>query len=185
MRVISGSARGVRLKVPAKETRPSTDRLREALFCMLQERLEGARVLDLFAGSGALGIEALSRGARQAVFIEVRHAAVEVVEKNIERARMEGKGIVLQCDVFAYLSGSGEEFDLIFADPPYAVNSGSDPAGTLLSDSKLAARLSPAGLLVLEVESERDAPDAPGWRLLERRKYGGSAILFYAHGDAR
>ncbi len=185
MRVIAGSARGVRLKVPERATRPSTDRLREALFSMLQGRLEGARVLDLFSGSGALGIEALSRGAQQAVFVEVRRAAVAVVEENLEKVNMAEQGVVLQRDVSAFLSGSGEEFDLIFADPPYASNAGHDMAGALLDEAALGPRLAQGGLLVLEVEAERDVPEAPRWRLLERRKYGGSAILFYAHGDSR
>ncbi len=185
MRVISGRARGVRLKVPERETRPSTDRLREALFSMLQGRLEEARVLDLFAGSGALGIEALSRGAQKALFVESRRAAAAVVQENLEKTRMGEKGVVLQRDVFAFLSASRAEFDLIFADPPYASSSGADLAEALLVDCALPARLARDGLLVLEVEAARDCPEAPGWRLVERRKHGGSAILFYAHQDSR
>ncbi|MDP7657327.1 MAG: 16S rRNA (guanine(966)-N(2))-methyltransferase RsmD [Roseibacillus sp.] len=185
MRVIAGRARGMRLKVPPRATRPSTDRLREALFSILQVRLEGARVLDLFAGSGALGIEALSRGAQEAVFVEASGAAGRILRENLEKARFAGQGTVHQRDVFAYLGSCSAVFDLILADPPYLSNADHDLAGALMEDASLPSRLSDGGLVVLEVEAEREEPAAPGWKMIDRRKYGSSAILFYAREESR
>lgn len=178
MRVIAGTARGARLKVPTRVTRPSTDRLREALFSMLAGRLEEARVLDLFAGSGALGIEALSRGAARVEFIEEQAAAARVIEANLAVARLD-RGLVHAGDVFRMLRRLRGPFDLVFADPPYARGGRADLAAELLCDPDLPSRLAADGLLVLEVEEERDVPEGRGWTLLRRRVYGRSAILFY------
>jgi len=175
----------MRLKVPPRATRPSTDRLREALFSILQVRLEGARVLDLFAGSGALGIEALSRGAQEAVFVEASGAAGRILRENLEKARFAGQGTVHQRDVFAYLGSCSAVFDLILADPPYLSNADHDLAGALMEDASLPSRLSDGGLVVLEVEAEREEPAAPGWTVIDRRQYGSSAILFYAREESR
>ncbi len=185
MRVIAGRARGLRLKVPPRFTRPSTDRLREALFSILQGRLEGARVLDLFAGSGALGIEALSRGAREAVFVEQNRTAGKVLRENLEKARFPDQTTVCERDVFSYLGDDASVFDLILADPPYASNSERDLAAALMKDASLPRRLSDEGLVVLEVEAEREEPVAPGWKVIDRRNYGSSAILFYAQEESR
>ena len=185
MRVIAGSARGIRLKAPPTGTRPTTDRLREALFSILQARLDGSRVLDLFAGSGALGIEALSRGAEEAVFVEEHRMAGKILRKNLDTVRLAERAAVFERDVFAYLRSSRSVFDLILADPPYASNTDCDLAGALLADPCLPARLSGGGLVVLEVEAEREDPAAPGWEMIDRRVYGSSAILFYARQESR
>ncbi|MCH2063112.1 MAG: 16S rRNA (guanine(966)-N(2))-methyltransferase RsmD [Roseibacillus sp.] len=185
MRVIAGRAGGMRLRVPPRATRPSTDRLREALFSILQGRLEGARVLDLFAGSGALGIEALSRGAQEAVFVEQSRVAGKVLKENLEKTQLSGQATVLERDVFAYLADSSSAFDLVLADPPYASKSERDLAGALMTDASLPPRLSDGGLVVLEVEAEREEPAASGWKVVDRRKYGSSAILFYAQEESR
>lgn len=177
MRVVSGSAGGLRLKAPPSETRPSTDRLREALFSILLHRLEGARVLDLFAGSGALGIEALSRGAASAVFVEQSRQACRVIEENLKSTRLSGD--VISREVDRYLKGSRASFDLIFADPPYAKWGRTDLAGELLNTVELPECLVEGGLLVVEVEKERDAPETALWSLVDRRVYGSSAVLFY------
>ena len=185
MRVIAGCARGMRLQAPPTHTRPSTDRLREALFSILQARLEGAHILDLFAGSGALGIEALSRGAEKAVFVEEDRIAGKTLKKNLEQVRLAGRATVLECDVFAYLKSSRMVFDIVLADPPYASNADCDLAGNLLSDSRLSELLSDDGLVVIEVEAERENPVAPGWEVIDRRVYGSSAILFYGWQESR
>ena len=185
MRVIAGRARGIRLKVPPRVTRPSTDRLREALFSILQGRLEGARVLDLFAGSGALGIEALSRGAQGAVFVEQSGIGGKVLKENLQKARLSDQATVLECDVFAYLGNTSAVFDLVLADPPYASKAERDLAGALMTDAALPPRLSDGGMVVLEVEAEREEPAASGWKVIDRRKYGSSAILFYAQEESR
>ncbi len=180
MRVIAGRAKGTRLKVPPRLTRPSTDRLREALFSILGSRVDGAEVLDLFAGSGALGLEALSRGAARATFVESNWNAGKVIGENLAKAGFERAGSVVERDVFDVLATSSQVFDLIFADPPYASNAPEDLAGKLMANEQLPERLGPEGLVVLEVETEREAPAAPSWELLDRRNYGSSAILFYA-----
>ena len=185
MRVIAGCARGMRLQAPPTHTRPSTDRLREALFSILQARLEGAHILDLFAGSGALGIEALSRGAEKAVFVEEDRIAVKTLKKNLEQVRLAGRAAVLECDVFAYLKSPRMVFDIVLADPPYASNADCDLAANLLSDSRLSELLSDDGLVVIEVEAERENPVAPGWEVIDRRVYGSSAILFYGWQESR
>jgi 16S rRNA (guanine(966)-N(2))-methyltransferase RsmD len=179
MRIIAGSARGIPLKVPARLTRPSTDRLREALFSILANRVPGASVLDLFAGSGALGLEALSRGAESAVMVDASRGATEVIADNLEKARLGGRGTGVKRDVFDFLRDSQRSFDLIFADPPYASKARDDLARRLVEDENLPRRLAAGGLFILEVEAERDAPLAPEWELMDERKYGSSAILFY------
>ena len=120
MRVITGSARGRRLKeLEGLETRPTTGKVKEALFSVIQFDIEGRRVLDLFAGTGQLGIEALSRGAECAVFVERRRDALQVIRENLEACGMTDKARVVNGDAMSYLK-SGEKFDLIFLDPPYA-----------------------------------------------------------------
>lgn len=120
MRVITGSARGRRLKeIEGLETRPTTDRVKEALFSVIQFDIEGRRVLDLFAGTGQLGIEALSRGAESAVFVEQRKDAVQAVRENLVVCGLSDRARVVSGDAMSYLK-SGEKFDLIFLDPPYA-----------------------------------------------------------------
>ena len=118
MRVITGSARGRRLKeLEGLETRPTTGKVKEALFSVIQFDIEGRRVLDLFAGTGQLGIEALSRGAECAVFVERRRDALQVIRENLEACGMTDKARVVNGDAMSYLK-SGEKFDLIFLDPP-------------------------------------------------------------------
>lgn len=119
MRVIAGKSKGIQLKTPEGVlTRPTTDRVKEALFSILQFELPGAKVLDLFAGTGQLGIEALSRGAKEAVFVDAREDACRLVRENLRRTGLYGK--VLRNDYQSFLSGCREAFDIIFLDPPYA-----------------------------------------------------------------
>ena len=121
MRVITGKARGVTLKTPeGLQTRPTTDRVKEALFSIIQFDIPAASVLDLFGGTGQLGIEALSRGAKRAVFVDESDKACRLIQENLRRTRMEGEGTVVRGDYLAYLSRCREKFDIIFLDPPYA-----------------------------------------------------------------
>lgn len=121
MRVISGIAKGTRLKTPdGAHTRPTADRVKEAVFSILQFELEGARVLDLFAGTGQMGIEALSRGAAAAVFVDERKDACKLVEENLRFAKFSDRGKVIQSDYMSYLNRRDGKFDLIILDPPYA-----------------------------------------------------------------
>ena len=123
MRVIAGKARRLNLKtIPGNETRPTTDRIKETLFNILQPEIPGCRFLDLFSGSGAIGIEALSRGAKQAFFVESNPEAVSCIRENLSRTHLEEGALVLNCDVIAglkKLEGRNPRFDIIFMDPPY------------------------------------------------------------------
>ena len=121
MRVISGKARGVALKTPkGVQTRPTADRVKEAMFSIIQFDIPCAKVLDLFGGTGQLGIEALSRGADSSVFIDEREDACSLIRENLRKTRMEQQGRVYRCDYKSYLKKCSEKFDIIFLDPPYA-----------------------------------------------------------------
>ena len=119
MRVITGKARGVQLKTPdGMLTRPTADRVKEAMFSIIQFDVPGAKVLDLFGGTGQLGIEALSRGAGKAVFVDQREDSCRLIRENLRRTKLEGE--VVRSDYLAYLNRCQEQFDIIFLDPPYA-----------------------------------------------------------------
>ena len=121
MRVITGTARGVQLKTPeGMQTRPTSDRVKEALFSIIHFDIPGAKVLDLFGGTGQLGIEALSRGAKSAVFVDAREDACKIIRENLKRTRLEGQGKVIRGDYLEYLRRCREKFDIILLDPPYA-----------------------------------------------------------------
>ena len=121
MRVITGTARGVQLKTPdGMDTRPTADRVKEAMFSSIQFDIPGAKVLDLFGGTGQLGIEALSRGASCALFVDAGEAACRLIRENLKRARLEPQGRVVRSDYMKYLEGCREKYDIIFLDPPYA-----------------------------------------------------------------
>ena len=121
MRVITGKARGIALKTPdGMATRPTTDRVKEAMFSIIQFDIPGARVLDLFGGTGQLGIEALSRDAKSAVFIDEREDACKLIRENLRRTKLENAARVLRSDYASFLKNCKEQFDIIFLDPPYA-----------------------------------------------------------------
>ena len=182
MRVIAGSAGGLHLQTPGKGTRPTMDRVRGAIFSSLGERVPGARVLDLFAGSGALGIEALSRGAASATFVGDHGPAAELIRRNLKTTHLVG--IVQQIDAFRYLDlyAPPESLDLVLADPPYVKSRRGEaipdnPAETLLAHSGLYAALGLEGLLVLECERRQPLPSLAIWEILSDRLYGESRIL--------
>ena len=121
MRVITGKARGVQLKTPdGMATRPTTDRVKEALFSIIQFDVPTAKVLDLFGGTGQLGIEALSRGAKHAVFVDAGEPACRLIRENLRRTKLESDAMVIRSDYLTYLKRCREKFDIIFLDPPYA-----------------------------------------------------------------
>jgi 16S rRNA (guanine(966)-N(2))-methyltransferase RsmD len=121
MRVITGKARGVQLKTPeGMDTRPTTDRVKEALFSIIHFDIPGAGVLDLFAGTGQLGIEALSRGASDAVFVDVREDACRLVKENLKRTKLQGSAQVVKAEYTQYLRNCSRKFGIIFLDPPYS-----------------------------------------------------------------
>ena len=121
MRVITGKARGVQLKTPeGMLTRPTTDRVKEALFSIIHFEIPGAKVLDLFGGTGQLGIEALSRGAKSAVFVDMQENACRLIKENLKRAKMDQDGRVVRSDYLQYLDRCRDKFDIVLLDPPYA-----------------------------------------------------------------
>ena len=153
MRVITGSARGRTLLTLAGDdiVRPTTDRVKEAMFSILQFELEGRRVLDLFGGCGQLGIEALSRGAAACTFVDKDKQAVAVIQKNLEHTGLAGSAKVLHTDSFAFLSMTPEVFDIVLLDPPYA-------SGQLQEAlSLLNGRVAPGGVIMCELPFRRSA----------------------------
>lgn len=191
MRIITGSAGGIPLAVPKSVTRPTQDRVREAVFSILADRVPDAVVADLFAGTGSYGLECLSRGAKSCLFVEADRAASEVTGRNLEKTRLKG-GKVLNSSVDAWLKGRGrstaERMDLIFADPPWVKQRGDrDYAAELLKSELLPDILAPDGLLILESRAGENliaaAPPAP-WRMLDERRYGDSAIHFLTTAPA-
>lgn len=184
MRVIAGSAGGIPLSVPDRVARPTMDKVRGAVFSSLGEAVPGARVLDLFAGSGSLAIEALSRGAASAVLVDADRLAVECVRRNLKKCRLDAS--VQTMDVFRFLKSYAipEAFDLVFADPPYRKTAAdSDFVAPLLASAELATALAPGGTFVLETLSTDPLPPLEGspWRLLRTRTYGEAGIHFLAH----
>ena len=179
MRVIAGAAGSIRLEVPRTEVRPTMDRVKAAIFSSLGEIVIGARVLDLFAGTGGLGIEALSRGAASALFVEKYSAALTAIERNLARTKL--KGSVRKQDVFAFLLSSQprEQFRIIFADPPYEkTKSGEEFTRLLLDDTRLPGMLEPSGIFVLEKRPSEKMPPMPLWNVTRARAYGATEVLF-------
>ena len=180
MRVVAGSAGGVLLEVPPGDAvRPTMDRVKAAIFSSLGERVPGARVLDLFAGSGALGIEALSRDSAAATFVESDRIAIESIRRNLAKTRLEGA--VRRGDVFDFLERTAApgSFDLIFADPPYAKTPGARDFGAdLLRAPALVRALAPGGIFVLEKLPRVPLPDVAGWESVRLKKYGSTEVAF-------
>ena len=186
MRVIAGSAGGLTLQPPGKGTRPTMDRVRAAIFSSLGERVPEARVLDLYAGSGALGIEALSRGAASATFVEHHGPTAGLIRKNLQSTHLDRiGGGVQQMDAMRFLDlyAGSESFDLIFADPPYLKDcrpsSGEiiNNADKVLAHPNLPTALGEEGLLILECERRQPLPSLTPWEVLSDRSYGESRIL--------
>lgn len=178
MRIIAGSARGIPLQAPPSVTRPTMDRVRAAIFSMLGETVPNATILDLFAGTGAMGIEALSRGATEAIFIDNNRKAVELIHKNLTATRC--KGLVYQSDACRYLNRLAEQhssFDLIFADPPYAKKGEKNLASELLDSPHLLTVMKKDGLLILECEKKQLLPDHPLLETLIDRTYGITRVV--------
>ena len=153
MRVITGTARGRKLKEPAGfDIRPTTDQVKEAMFNIVQFDVEGRRVLDLFGGTGQLGLEAASRGAGETVIVDHDRAAVKLIRENAEHCRLDVR--VVQCDALSYLE-RGERFDLILLDPPYD----SGLAGKTLETIKKIDNLSEGGIIICETRRETLLPE--------------------------
>ena len=181
MRIISGTAGGIPIQVPKTLLRPTADRVREAVFSMLGDRTEGARVLDLFSGSGSYGLECLSRGATECIFVESDRAAGPVIAANLKKAGLTG-GTVATAPVESWLRAKSGVFDLIFADPPFLKQKGDRNWDALLLESEdLRGLLAPNGLFVLESFAKSAHPPPPGvpWSCAVERRYGDIVVRFF------
>lgn len=177
MRIIAGKSGSIPLQVPKSLTRPTTDRVRESIFSSLGDRVIDAVVLDLFAGSGSLGIEALSRGAKSALFVDSSREATEIIEQNLTKAKLTG-GTTRSNDVRSFLSGRGNgEFDLIFADPPYARDEISTSlVEAVVTSESLRDSLSDSGILILETLARAPALDLSLWEVIREKRYGKTSV---------
>ena len=177
MRVITGKARGVTLKTPeGMQTRPTADRVKEALFSAIQFDIPAAAVLDLFGGTGQLGIEALSRGAKRAVFVDHSEQACRLIRENLRRTKMEQESKVVRGDYMAYLRQCKEKFNIIFLDPPYAEE-------FLENSLKMITEidiLQSGGIIVTERPLGKELPyEFQGYSRSKDYKYGKTLVTIY------
>ena len=185
IRITGGLWRGRLLEVPAKSMRPTQDRVRAAVFSSLQALVPGARVMDLFAGTGAFGLEALSRGAAGACFVENSRAALEALRRNVgllagrEQAGEAGQISIVNADVESFIRDCGDEFrsDLVFADPPY--DCGEDWTKKILFHLARRSILTNEGCLIIESRSKSPLVEAEGWSAYWVRSYGETRICMY------
>jgi len=175
MRVIAGTARGTALVHPRdRATRPIADRVKETLFAILADRVIDARVLDLYAGSGAVGIEALSRGAAAATFVERGRQALAAIRENLRRTHLEGAATVRGGDVGRFLAADADGlFDLAFLDPPYAERA------ILAPLAQLGGHLAPRATVVVKHHWRTEMPAVPGLRPWRERRFGETSLTFF------
>ncbi len=182
MRVIAGTAGGTPLHTPRTDLRPTMDVVKGAIFSSLGDFVTGARVLDLFAGSGALGIEALSRGAGHVTFVESDRRAVAAIEKNLEKTKLVGPcASVVPLDIFRFLDrrDSAGTYEIILADPPYAKADGErDFAPELLTSASLQNALVPGGIFILEHLPGAKLKLGTIWECFRQKRYGATAVAF-------
>lgn len=179
MRIISGTCRGRKLASPeGRDIRPTSDRIKETIFNILGPRVKKARVLDLFAGTGALGLEALSRGATHAVFVDISAASCRIIQQNIGHCKFFQQSCVIPQDIFIDqlpASVTSSRFDLIFMDPPYHKNH----VKTLLERHWISALLSDDGIVVAEHGAKETLPDTlNGLDIFRQKKYSGTTVSF-------
>lgn len=177
MRVITGTARGRKLKeLKGLETRPTTDRVKEAMFSIIQFDLEGRRVLDLFSGTGQLGIEALSRGAERCVFVDIRREAAQLIRENLEHTGLSDRAQVVQGDYLAYLTQSKETFDVVLLDPPY----GDEIIKKALQMITRIDKVAENGIIICENGSNFDWPSvSEPYELKKEYQYGKIKLALY------
>ena len=180
MRIISGTAGGIPIAVPRSLLRPTADRVREAVFSILHPRMAGARFLDLYAGSGANGIEALSRGAAMCAFVDVNADAIRTVDENLDRAKLKHKSRSYRLTIPAALGVVAERedpFDIVFCDPPYDTKD----YELLLTQIQASKLLAADGLVLIEHESKLELPDVvAALRCTRKADYGRVRISFFA-----
>lgn len=181
MRIITGLARGRRLAAPAgNDVRPTPERVKEGIFSSLQFDLEGRRVLDLFAGSGQLGLEAISRGAQNAVLVDASDASIKIIRQNIDAVGFAGQARAVRADYASFLASNRETFDLVFLDPPYA-------AGLLIPALRaVLPAVSPYGCIVCEHPAQQKLPEQIGSFSVSRfYRYGKVCMTVYRKEEAQ
>ncbi len=184
MRVITGQARGRPLKaVPGMDVRPTAEKVKEGVFSAIQFEVEGARMLDLFCGTGQMGIEGLSRGAQSCIFVDLERRSVDTARANLEAAGLSDRARILRMDAEAFLTGSGERFDIAFLDPPYSKGF----LQRLLP--LLAGRMSDSGVILAEHEEKDILPPAVSAQegvvfvLTKKYRYARISVSAYRRGE--
>lgn len=175
MRVITGTARGMSLKtLEGETTRPTTEKVKEAVFSAIQFEIEGRKVLDLFAGSGQLGIEALSRGAESAVFVDADKGAIKIIKENVEKTNLSAKSQVVQMDSLGFLNMNIKKFDIVFLDPPYST-------GLLEKALKnVSDFVNEGGIVICEHPFKDELPEeTDGLTKYRSYKYSKTAVTIY------
>ena len=175
MRIISGSAKGRRLtSLPGLDVRPTSDKVKEAVFSAIQFDIEGRRFLDLFAGSGQMGLEALSRGAASAVFVDSSQESLKVLKENVAACKFEDRSKIVRSDALSYLTMTNETFDIAFLDPPYKAGL-LDKSLILLSE-----KMSNYGIIICEHPSEVSLPDEVAqFKVFKKYRYGKINVTTY------
>ncbi len=183
MRVIAGKARGLKLNTPKNDdVRPTTDRVKESLFNMINPYIMDSNILDLFAGTGSLGIECLSRGASKCVFVDKSKESIDIVKSNIKKARVESESIIINSDFKEAIRVKikNEKFDVVFMDPPYYKNLFIECLETI-EESNI---LSEDGIIVVEHDTKEILPDeVKNLEKYRTKKYGNTTITFYRIGE--
>lgn len=183
VRVISGSARGLKLNTPGDDrVRPTTDRVKESMFNIVQDWVYDSQVLDLFAGSGALGIEALSRGASQAVFCDNSLDSIKIIKSNIEKARVVDRSQIVSGDFKRCLrdmEAKNQSFDMIFVDPPYYKELFEEVLDTI----RACKILKKDGIVIVEHDAKKPIGQVEGLEVYKEKKYGITMLTFYCLED--
>ena len=179
MRVISGKAKGSKLSsIESLSTRPTLDRVKESLFNIIHDKINDSVVLDLFAGSGALGIESISRGAKKAYFCDNNYEAIKMIKKNLEKTKFLDKSIIMNCDYKNCLKSINEKIDIVFIDPPYKDNLSVDSIKILIEQDILNSD----ALLIIETDEisrdKRNLEELKNIKIVDERKYGRANLLF-------
>ena len=180
MRIIAGKAGSINLKsIKNSNTRPTLDRVKEAMFSMLNPYLKEAKVLDLFAGFGGLGLEAISRGAVEAVLVERSRKNIKVIKENVSKCNFEKKAKVIREDVFDFLNSNNEQFDIIIMDPPYKKEFG-EKLLKIISENKI---LKKTGIIVIEHSKKEKIENQNIYLKIKDKKYGDTKLTFFEYRE--